>query len=126
MNSIKEITKFDHLSVEENLDLYLTIKDKLLNRIYSVKYIKLGSKLSDKAKVFSELSIYEQCNIIIQLITILHSNLRTGDLTLIGESKQSGSLTIGNKIAKTKDVHSFKIIHQSVTGLFEQEIELLN
>ena len=61
-----------------------------------------------------------------QIITILHSNVIKGDLSLLGESKQSGTLTMGNKIAKTKDVHSFKIIHQSVTGLFEQEIELLN
>lgn len=126
MNGIKEVTKYDHLSADENIELYLTITEKLLNTIYCVKYSKLGSKLVDKEKMFNELSIYEQCSILLQLITILHSNLRTGDLTLIGESKQSGSLTIGNKIAKTKDVHSFKIIHQSITGLFEQEIELLD
>ncbi|MEE0913395.1 MAG: Cas9 endonuclease PAM-interacting domain-containing protein, partial [Ruminococcus sp.] len=51
---------------------------------------------------------------------------RTGDLTLINEAKKSGATTISNKIIKNENIHSFKIIHQSVTGLFEQEIELLN
>lgn len=126
IKGIKEITKYDRLSVEENLDIYDAISNKLNNTIFNVKFEKLATTLVNKKDVFENLSIYEQCLVLMQLLTILHSNVRTGDLSLLGESKQSGTVTVGNKIAKSKAINSFKIIHQSVTGLFEKEIELLN
>lgn len=126
MKDVKEITKYDHLSVEENMDVYETISNKLNNTVFNVKFSKLGKTLIDKKEIFENLSIYEQCLVLMQLLTILHANVRTGDLSLLGESKQSGTVTIGNKIEKSKTVNSFKIIHQSITGLFEKEIELLN
>lgn len=125
IKGVKEITEYDHLSVEENLDIYNTISYKLNNTLFNVKFQKLATTLVNKKELFEKLSIYEQCSVIMQLLVILHSNVMTGDLTLIGEAKKSGSLKINNKIEKKNGVNSFKIIHQSITGLFEQEIELL-
>lgn len=57
------------------------------------------------------------------IIKVLHANVETGDLTLIGEAKQSGLLTISSKIQPS--IKELKLINQSITGLFEQETDLL-
>lgn len=51
----------------------------------------------------------------------MHANVLTGDLSLIGGSKQSGTVTISNKLQPK--YKSCKLIHQSITGLFEQEVD---
>lgn len=122
----KTVTEFDGLTVEQNIVTYNAVKDKLNSGVFNVKFSKLGSTLSENEEVFKKLSIFEQCNVIMELLNILHANVRTGDLTLIGEAKKSGVVTIGNKIAKSSKVSSFKIIHQSITGLFEKETELID
>ena len=58
-----------------------------------------------------------------QVINILHANVLSGDLTSIGEAKNSGVTTISNKMQS--GYKSAKLINQSITGLFEQEIDLL-
>lgn len=121
----KEITPWDHITAEENTTLYNQVTEKLQKSIFNVKFDQLGKTLAEKQEKFTSLSLYEQCIVLQQILEILHANVRTGDLTLIGQGSKTGAMTIGCKIAKTKDVNSFKIIHQSVTGLFEQETELL-
>lgn len=124
LNKIKEVTEWDGISAEENIELYNAIIDKLNNTIYNVKFAKLGRELAENITAFEELAIYEQCNVIMQVLNILHANVVKGDLSLIGQSKQSGTLTISNKIQPK--VKEFVLINQSVTGLFEQKINLLN
>lgn len=126
MNKIKELTEYDHLSKEENIDIYDTLSYKLNNTIYKVKYGKLSRTLIEKKNIFENLPIYDECNVIMQLLTILHANVKPGDLSLIGESKNSGIITSSNKITKNKKIQSFKIIYQSITGLYEKTIELLD
>ena len=122
----KTVTEFDGLTVDENIVIYNAIKGKLNSGVFNIKFSRLGATLCEKEEIFRSLSIYEQCKIIMELLNILHANVRTGDLTLIGEAKKSGVVSIGNKIAKSSTVSSFKIIHQSVTGLFEKETELID
>ncbi len=125
LRTVKQITPWDHLSVEENIALYDMLTDKLNNSIFNVKFGKLANTMPANRESFIGLTIYEQCTVLVQILNILHCNVLTGDLSLIGESKNSGATMIGNKIIKSSSMQSFKIIHQSVTGLFEQEIELL-
>lgn len=126
LKTIKEVTKYDGLSKDENKRIYDTIKDKLLYSIFYVKFSKLADSLEKNADTFSSLSVYEQCFVLINLLNIIHSDVRTGDLTYINGSKNSGRLTIGNKIIATNDIKSFKLINQSITGMFEQETELID
>ncbi len=122
---IKEITQFDCFTAEGNIELYDTLADKLLNTIFKVKFERLGNILLDKKAIFVALSVYEQCVVLMEILKILHANVLTGDLTFIGEAKKSGVTSIGNKVIASDKIKSFKLIHQSVTGLFEQEVELL-
>lgn len=46
----------------------------------------------------------------------------TTDLTLIGGTVTDGTMKVNKTISNFKE---FKIIHQSVTGLYEKQVDLL-
>lgn len=123
LGKVKEITKWDHITFEENVELYNAIKDKLTNTVFNVKFSKLALSLAENCETFKSLSLYEQCYVILELLKILHANVVIGDLQLIGGSKKSGTLTISNKIQP--NVKEFSLINQSITGLFETKVNLL-
>ena len=55
---------------------------------------------------------------------ILKNNASKGDLKSIG-IKSNGAIRLNNHISKIKDIKSIKLINQSVTGLYETEVELV-
>ncbi|MBR4330047.1 MAG: hypothetical protein IKP71_09350, partial [Candidatus Riflebacteria bacterium] len=69
---------------------------------------------------FNNLDTFEQSGIILNLLSILHCSSGRVDLSLIGGGKQCGALTKGKEVGKL----NIKLINQSVTGLFEQIIDL--
>lgn len=122
----KHITEYDGITFESNALLYKVLCDKLTDTVLNVKFANTANIMLAKNSLFETLSLKKQCDVLMQILSILHANIRSGDLTLLGESKQSGIITTSSKVAPAKNITSFKIINQSITGLFEQEIELLN
>ncbi len=122
---IKEITEFDKITLEENILLYDKIIDKLGNTNFNVKYGHLYENLLDSRERFLNISLYEQCFTLIQILKILHTDTVNGDLSFLNRGKNIGALRISKTIENSKEIASFKIIHQSITGLYEQEIELI-
>ncbi len=122
----KPITEHDEISLEKNLLLFDVLKNKLSNTVLNVKFSNTANIMKNKRETFERCSLKDQCTILSEILNIVHANVRSGDLSLLGESKQSGIVTGSSKIAPAKNIKSFKIINQSITGLFEQEIELLN
>ena len=123
--SHREINRFDGITKEQNLLLYKTIAEKMTATVFSWKFGELGKKLSSKADMFEALSAEQQCYVINEILKILHANVMSGDLTLLGEAKKSGISTTNSKLSEIKNTSSVKLVHQSVTGLFEHETELL-
>lgn len=121
-----EVISFDEVSSEENIGIYDTLVHKMTNTVYKTKYAKLGQKLLDSRDIFASLDIKKQCYIISELLKIMHANSRKGDLQLINESKNSGTLTTNSTLSEIGNVKSIKLINQSITGLYENEIDLLN
>lgn len=124
LRTIKPVTEHDKISEAENLALYHALTDKLENTVFSIKFAAILKILQDGQEQFEKLSLYDQCYVLMQTLHILHANVMTGDLKLIGGSGQSGVTQISNKLQAKYT--SCKLIHQSVTGLFEQEIDLIN
>lgn len=122
----KTISEHDGITFENNLSLYDSLSRKLSETVLNIKFSNTAKAMSDKKVIFQELSLKAQCDVLMQILNILHANIRSGDLSLLGESKQSGIITTSSKVAPAKNIKSFKIINQSITGLFEQEIELLD
>jgi len=113
--------KFDHISLEETERLYDDLTEKLIST-YAQRPANRGRLLKEKRQVFLELGLTERIKLINQMITMLRCDIESkADLTAIGGKENAGSMSVKkNTIGKSKLV----LINQSVTGLFENRIEL--
>lgn len=120
-NTIKDY----EISQENNVLLYDALIEKITQTIFSKRFEKLGSDLTAGREKFVSLGIKEQCDVVNEILKILHANVVLGDLSLIGGSANSGKVRSNSVISGIKGVGSVKLINQSITGLFENEVELL-
>lgn len=120
------ITEFDGVSFDENIDLFDSLVNKMCNTILKVKYSDMGKKINQKRDVFVSLDLRTQCFVLNEILKILHCNVLMGDLSKVGLAKKSGALTSNSVLTEIKNVKSIYLVNQSVTGLFENKIDLLN
>lgn len=120
------ITEFDGVSFDENIDLFDSLVNKMCNTILKVKIGDMGAKILNSRDVFLSLDLRTQCFVLNEILKILHCNVLTGDLSKIGLAKKSGALTSNSVLTEIKNVKSIYLVNQSVTGLFEKKIDLLN
>lgn len=120
------ITEFDGVSFDENIDLFDSLVNKMCNTILKVKYSDMGKKINQKRDVFVSLDLRTQCFVLNEIFKILHCNVLMGDLSKVGLAKKSGALTSNSVLTEIKNVKSIYLVNQSVTGLFENKIDLLN
>ena len=106
------------LNPEDNGKLYDALSSKMTDTILRVEYEALGKSLKDQREAFSSLPLENQCKILSEIIKILKCNSVEGDLKYIG-IKSTGKLYTNGKLSNIKDVKSYKIINQSITGLYE-------
>lgn len=136
-NYLKQIIKYANntkvdLNMEEklkieyikNIDIYNELYLKLKNTVYSKRpSVKKAIESLEKGKErFKELSIYNQCILLKNLLKIFTTTGEGIDLRLIGASKETSKLTILKKLSNNEKVI---LINQSPTGLFERRIDLL-
>jgi CRISPR-associated endonuclease Csn1 len=124
-NKDRPLNTYDGISTEKNVTLFDTLIDKMRNTVLRLRFGDMGAKIADKREVFCALSSEEQCVVVAEILKILHANVMRGDLTNIKLAKTAGALVSNMKLSEIKGVTSIKLIHQSITGLFEQQIELL-
>ncbi len=122
----RQINARDKLTPDENIMLFDLLCDKMTKTILKVKFGSIGKKIIFGREKFVMLNTETQCKVIMEILKILHSNVMTGDLSAIDGAGKSGAVTTSSAISEIKGVKSIKLIHQSVTGLFEQEVDLLN
>ena len=113
--------RFDQISAEDMALLYDELTEKLLTT-YKKRPANQGNFLKENRKKFESLNLTEQIQTINGIITMLRCDIETKcDLASIGGSKNAGNMAISkNTVGKSKLV----LINQSVTGLFENRIEL--
>lgn len=121
-----KITSFDGISEDENIALFDALVDKMTNTIFKVKFADMGSKISSHRDKFASLDVRKQCYVLSEILKIIHCNVVTGDLTFINEAKKAGAIKFGMVVTDLKGINSIKLINQSVTGLFESKVDLLN
>lgn len=112
-----EITK------EKNEELYRLICKKHQQSIYAKKPNYMGNALERGYEILCSKSIEEQCRIIEEVLKLTLIGNTGANLSDIGGASKSGVMLISKTIKCEKE---FKLIHQSVTGLFEKEVDLLN
>jgi len=117
-----KVNEYDRIDIEKNIELYRLFSNKLTDTLYSIKFKNIGNKLKLNENKFVENAIENQCIILLEVIHLLQCNPLAADLTLlIGSGKKTGVLLISKKIdSKSK----LSMINQSVTGIFENEIQI--
>jgi len=119
-----QITVFDGISSEKNLELFYVLKEKLKMQPFREIRSKITKILINKQNEFEQLTMLNQCIILIQLLNLFSTTKDSSDLRIIGEEQRAGRIRI-TKNLQEKKYSSILLIHQSVTGVFEKEIDLL-
>ena len=135
--AIKEVCKFakdiqekkdSQISEKSELNDYLLVElydefcNKLNNTIYGDKLNNILKIMESGKKCFAKLSVEDKAIQIYQLLKLYQCTSEMPDLSKIGGSKNTGRISISMDVTKRKNL---AIIHQSVTGLYEQ-IERIN
>lgn len=111
----------DRVSKEYNLQLYRMLADKFASNTY--KFLAVENMLEEEI-AFDALSVWQQGKILLELLKALKCDAQLSkDFCGLGIKVHDGG-----KIRLNKDVSTFQsayLIHQSVTGLYEKRINLL-
>ena len=121
-NSQNTISKWDKITKDLNLQLYDLFIDKMETSIYQYRPANQAGKLKENRGVFDSLTVEDQCFVLNQILMLFACKPVTANLSLINGSKNAGSMALPKIISNAKSAY---LIHQSVTGLFEQKIDLL-
>lgn len=73
-------------------------------------------------KNLKKLELETQIKILLEILKLTQIGLPEADLREIGGAKSTGTIKVGKKIS---GLHELKLIHQSVTGIYEQQVDLL-
>ncbi len=129
VNYIKKIEKYnekgelsEELTTEKNMELYQTLLQKHTEGIYARKPGSIGEALKIGQDSFLSASIEEQCYTLYQILTLSAIGTATIDLSKIGGKKNAGATNVGKTISESNHLY---LIHQSVTGIYEEVIDLL-
>ena len=123
------LSKFDEidreknpiLSKEKNIELYEIIQDKIENTVYSKRLSSFEKFLKEAKFKFININIDIQCKVLYNIIFNL-ANLQEVDLSDIGGTKSKGKCLCSKNITNYTE---FKLIQQSITGLYSCEKDLM-
>lgn len=106
---------------DKNIEIYDVLLAKYKSEIFAEQKGVLGETLRKRRREFTELSCEEQCYILLQIINCINLGCAS-DLRFLNESKNCGIIKMSKKIMNNEEV---VLIHQSVTGLYRAEVNLL-
>ena len=110
------------ITFDKNIEIYKLFEEKLSRKEYSSVLNSVRKTVIDSKSVFTHLDLYDQCIIIIQLLKLFKCNRESSNLEKLNGKKQVGVIHLSQKLPINGE---FILIHQSVTGLFEKEVDLL-
>ncbi len=117
-----KITKEEGIQSEKNLWFYDELLRKQKDTIYQYRPAGQLDTLEKGRDIFIGLPCEEQCEVLNEILNLLRCKPVTANLKKISGSGKAGSTKVGNVISKCTEA---RLIYQSITGLFEQEIDLL-
>lgn len=114
--------KYDGLSHDSVNGLYDVFVNKLNETIYKKRPANQGANLVKNRELFRNLVLEEKAKVVNEILTMLRCDIATtADLKLVNGGGYAGSIKVNkNTLGKSKLI----LINQSVTGLFENRIEL--
>ncbi len=118
-----QITKYDSITVHENLNTFENLIYKLQNKPYKETTIfqSVALKLQNKKEFFSDIVINQQVVVLLEILKLFKNDATKSDLSLLQEGSAVGTIVLTQNL-NPKD--TIKIISQSPTGLYEKEIDV--
>ena len=120
-----DITKYDKITAEQNIELYDILLEKLTVTAYKVLMSNSAEVLRKNRDIFVGLSVEEQTVALKQIVGLFGCNVALFDLTAIKGSSQTGRAMISMKFSGAKGFSDIRIIDQSPTGLIERRSDNL-
>ncbi len=111
------------ITKQRNEYLFEKIVAKLSTGIFSNRKGGLRSNLLNGKEQFYALTVEEQCQVLANVINSFAPNTQHISLTLLGQPANVGKVTLSKNVSKLSEL---VLINQSVTGLFENEVDLLH
>lgn len=115
-------TMAEGISAEKNIEFYDLLNEKFNDSIYAKRPNPVGEKVNAGKELFIGLSVKEQCKVLNELLKLTAIGLSAADLTLLNESRATGVMLMSKKV---NDMKELVLINQSVTGVYESQIDLL-
>lgn len=120
---IYAITEHQKITADENLKLYDELLNKLKNTLYNTRLSAQVSAFEKGREKFIALDLTKQCEFLYNAFNLFNTTPALADLSLIGGAKNAGVLLMSGTLGNTDKI---SIVHQSVTGLFEKEEDLMS
>lgn len=115
------ISPLQKITVEENLAVYDCFLDKIKNTKYGKKLHSQEATFEKGREVFKDLSVEDQCRFLANAVVLFQCVPGDANLSLIKGSGRAGTYIVNGDITKQKNI---KLINQSITGIFENTIDL--
>lgn len=113
----------EKVTVEKNLELYQELTTKHLHAIYANHPKCIGTYLENGESSFKLLGIEQQVILLCDLVQYTSFQKGTFSLQAIGGPKEVGRIRISGNMT---DATELKLIHYSITGMYKNEVDLLN
>jgi CRISPR-associated endonuclease Csn1 len=108
---------------EDNIRLYDELLAKHKEGIFAKRPNPVAKVLENGREKFVKLELERQVYVLLQILNLsLICNSASADLKEIGGSAKTGETRINKKLSESTEI---KLINQSVTGLYEKEVDLL-
>lgn len=123
MNKKTVISDKMDLREEDLWKVYDLFQDKLKHTVYGKRLSAQIDTLEQGRETFGSLSKEEQCLVLNEILHLFQCQSATANLSLIGGPGHAGVILLNNDISKLEHI---LLINQSVTGFYEQVIDLKN
>lgn len=118
--------EYDAVTAEKNIELYDLFTHKAVQSIYNKRPTLQEQILIDGREKFLTCNILQQCEVLLEILSIFGKAKGGHDLRLIGGSQNNCSPKISSTISNWKKNYTdVRIIDQSPSGLWEVQSDNL-
>lgn len=121
INKNVKISDKMELTDEMLIKLYELFYKKLKDTLYNIMLSKQVETLENGKEKFEKLTLVNKCLVIEEILHLFGCNSCKANLTLIGGGKENGKI---QPVCKMSNFETAELINQSITGFYEQVIDL--
>lgn len=116
------VNEYDHVSSENNIDLYDWFIGRLKKGAYAKLFSKMASDMEENRKVFVSKDLLTQSKLLLEILKAFKCDRQITNFEELNKKKNVGIIQFSSNLSNMKSAY---LINQSVTGLYEKKINLL-